>query len=207
MRPDLAALPSLVAFLAAASMAAPAAAAECPQEFGAGLIIVSDDGGTARLIRNAEGQLEEVVTFEDGGDFRTTSLNGILVTFYAEIDDSGADIADSVERITFDVPLDQMPTIAPGMNWSSQFYNTYSDGETDAGTAFVSVGPELTRSYVECSYTVLPVTVRERFEADADYLMALDYIPALGLAVLRATGDWGSAPDVALVPTSIRSIE
>lgn len=196
-----------VACLGAFALAAPAGASECPQSFGSGLIVVSDDGGEARLTMGANGLLQEVVTFPDGGDFRTESLSGVFILFWAEIDQNGNDIPDSVERWTPDVPLSDLPAIVTGANFSGQFSVAYGDGDTDVASVMMSVGAEVTRSFGACSYAVLPVTMRERFNEDEDYLTAFDYIPALGVALIRATGDWGRAPDLLLEPIAIRAID
>ena len=197
-----------MACMVAANLAFPALA-DCPgadQAAAAGVIVGFDDGSTSHLRLLTDGMVEDLTWYEaPGGDgYRVRALFGLYTVEDVGLEGGLADEAGR-EIQTFAEPIGSLPAPAPRLAWSGQARVVPGDDEAFDREVSVAVGLPEQVNYGGCRYESLPAAVRHRDDLD-DVIMRFDYLPALGVAVLRALGDYGGAED-SYAAVSIRAAE
>lgn len=180
----------------AAGLLLAGAAAACPTKDDlAGGIAMSFDGASGSVFtQDADGALVEA---EKDGDttYHYISANGILETGYYEttVGEDGKQY-DETYAYSFDAgaifPLDA------GKTASGEQTATGPDLETPAVVPFrYVVNAEETVSVGECTYRIVPVDTFY-YNDDGIFVVVLGHMPELGVTVLMADYDLGSAPNV-----------
>jgi hypothetical protein len=187
--------------LACASLTAGAVVA-CPATLAdadKGILVTYSNGSTAELRRDPDtGTVTELYIESDG--FRTLNEieKGIHLLSWAEADAAGAVVEGTSSTNIFEAaPPDEL---APGTNWSVP-YRITGALEGARGTYTGQVGVVARLEIGTCGYDILPVTLTLK-DQDFTALVRLDYVPALGLSLLRATGELAGETTL-LTPISI----
>lgn len=194
----------LLPTLAAALGLAPALALACPADFedsAAGLIVRYEDGVTAHLTRDSDGMVTEEVRFApDSGDgYRVLALHGLFMVEDVDIED-GAELADSMERQSFPGGVGALPEPEPGLVWSGEV-TVAVGGEDSTRQVFLGLGSRSEITFGGCEYESWSATLRYSDDAGEEVL-GYDYLPALGIALIRSSTDMDGAADL-YTPLSI----
>lgn len=171
----------------ALGLAAPAVA--CPMGEAAaraGVTVTYDDGSVSHFRRAADGVVTEEALFDDPeiDGYRVRALYGLYVL--EEYDLIGG-VADAVtrERLSFAGGLEALPQPAPGLAWQGVAEVTMEGLVPFPREVTLRMGAAGTVEYGGCRYARWPAELRHRDEDEA-YTLTLDYLPELGIAVLRA---------------------
>jgi hypothetical protein len=171
------------------ALALPTSGEACPDTLAAaanGILITYANGASAELTRDlTSGKVVE--RFYDGAEYRAVNDldQGIHMLGWTGVDALGAVIQGSQGGYDFKTPL---PTgIAPGQEWSVDYQTTGRESNV-SGTYVGKVAAEEKLLIGQCTYDVLPVTMSLTEEGFVSLVRA-DYIPALGLSILRAYGE------------------
>ena len=189
MRRGLAAVAAIgLAGAAAACPSGPEAAAQ-------GVTIVYDDGSVSHYSRDADGVVTEEALFDDPeiDGYRVHALHGLYILEEYDLV-GGVPDAVSRERQSFAVALKDLPLPAPGLNWQGDVEVTVEGEPAFPRTVSVVMRQPETVAYGSCSYESWPVILRHHDEID-DYLIALDYLPALEITVFRGFAERGGEVD------------
>jgi len=183
----------------------PAQAATCPALLGAGIDVVYDDGGVSQYRPGPDGTLVETAIFPEGGSFREVTLHGVHVLSYQDVDESGFPLPGNDETIDYRGPLTDLPAPTAGLNWERTVLSRVETDQPVMQRRTMTVGMEETRTYGECTYTVLPTMVGVVVEGDGINVLAYDYVPELGVALFRSFGYLGEPAEVTTMPVSIET--
>lgn len=195
-------LAALAAFLAADPVAAACPASRADAE--AGVLVTMDDGSTVLLTRGDDNVVTEDWTYPDGFRLRLRAVHGVHAIDFGELDGEGALVPGTEETTAFAAPLPPEPV--PGQVWSSTGRLVYGpkDSPEDGGDitynsvvrgqGVLTIGP--------CAYAALTVTNRIGDSAGAR-LEEVDFLPDLGVAILRATAGGMGQDSTRMTPVSI----
>jgi len=181
----------------AAALAGPALA-NCPgpaDAAGAGVVLTYDDGSTTRLRLLADGVVEDLTWYgdPDGDGYLVVALYGLYT-----LDDVGLVDGQPDEEVrevqTFADPLKALPKPQPRLDWTGKARVVAGTSPAFDRDVSLVVGTPGRVEYGGCAYESFPATVRHR-DFEADVVIRFDYLPALGIAVLRALGDHGGDED------------
>ena len=192
--------------IAAVALLLPAAAVACPDagDMAAGGVEVTlDAGAVARLMPAGDGMVVDETVTEDGEGYRITALHGLWVIEEVDIL-GGLPDPEEAERLEWAGGLDTLPAPEPGLAWSGTAEVTLDGLPPFAREVTVTVGAAETVEYGGCSYESWPARVANS-EDIGDYALLYDYLPLLGVAVLRAYEFEGEPPD-RLTPIAIAPV-
>lgn len=177
--------------LAGAAGACPAGAEDAAR----GVTVVYDDGSISHYTRTADGVVIEETLFDDPDidGYRVHALHGLYVLEEYDLI-AGAPDPVSRERQSFEVGLKELPQPAPGLTWQGAVEVTTEGEPPFARTVSVAMRQPETVSYGGCSYDSWPAFLRHHDEVE-DYMIALDYLPALEIAVFRGFAEVGGEVD------------
>lgn len=150
-----------------------------------GIEVVIDDGARMIVTRGDDGIVTEDWTYEDGFRLRIRAMHGVHPVEIAELDDAGLVVPGTEETTIYAEPFPPEPVL--GAEWSSSARILY--GQEDGGEIFhASIArAEGVLSIGACSYGT--VTVTQRITDGGEVRMEeVDFLPDLGVAILRATG-------------------
>lgn len=167
----------------------PAFAETCPAstaDAARGIVISYDDGGASRTVLDpATGDTVEIATFADGYAFRSDLALGLVTMRLVDLDTGGAEIADTVGVYAYTPARPE--SIVPGTQWSAR-YTYVNAAETIEGSFLLSVWAETGVTIGGCTYRSYPVTTLGR-DAEFTFLTQMDYLPDLGISILRGYGE------------------
>jgi hypothetical protein len=183
---------------AAAAAAVGGGALACPEGFeasAAGVAVRYDDGAVSTFRRDRDGVVTEINLFDDPDidGYGVIAFHGIFVIEEYDLID-GAPDPDNHERQRFDVGLKALPAPAPGLSWTGTAQVVVGNADAFGREVNLSIGAAERVSYGACSYESWPVVLRHRDIGD-DYVIGMDYLPLLGIAVMRSFADFGSPAD------------
>lgn len=183
----------------------PGSAATCPDGVEAtrqGVVVTYDDGTVSSYRRGPDAMVDEVTLFEAGGSdgYGVVSFHGLYLVEEYDLVDGEKDL-DEVERQSFAAGLKALPVPAPGLNWTGAAEVTFGVAAAIPREISLTIGLPEQVLYGACSYESWPALLRHR-DAVEDYRLGFDYLPALGIAVLRSYAEEG-APAESYVPVAI----
>lgn len=131
--------------------------------------------------------------------YREVGLHGLHVVEMVLVDEEGA-VIDRPEFVVFGDAAETLPAPEPGLTWEGTAAGSDMGGDTVWPRRIsLAIGAETEVDYGGCTYAAWPV---ER-ETETDYpegrerlAERLDYLPDLGIAVLRRIEEEGFAPEV-----------
>ncbi|MFN3972627.1 MAG: hypothetical protein ACK4L4_14855 [Gemmobacter sp.] len=178
----------LAAFAVSILGALPALAGDCPAsraDAEAGIEVTMDEGSIVYLTRAPDGIVTEDWIYADGFRLRIRAVHGVHATEITELDQNGNPVPGTDEITTFDAPLPPEPEL--GDEWSTQARMRY--GPDDGGEiVYASIARAAGELVIgPCRYASVTVTARITDGGEAR-LEEVDFLPALGVAILRATG-------------------
>jgi hypothetical protein len=195
-------MPFRFAALAAVMAAAPAAAS-CPSsraDAEAGVQVTMDDDSSVVLTRAPDNMVTEDWTYADGYRSRLRAVHGVHAVEFGELDGDSGVVPGTDETTVFAELLPPEPVA--GQVWSTTarlMFGTEDGGEIIYNSVARSEG---TLVIGDCSYRA--VTVMNRIGSGEDArIEELDFLPDLGLSILRVTsGGMGEDP-TRLTPVTI----
>ncbi len=189
----------------AALVLLPVAALACPDagDMAEGVELTLEGGAVARLMPAGDGLVVDETVTEDGEGYRITALHGLWVVEEVEIE-GGLPDPDGAERLDWAGGLESLPAPEPGLEWSGVAEVSMDGLPPYARGVSVTIGAAETVEYGDCSYESWPVRVANS-EDIGDFALQYDYLPLLGVAVLRAYEFEGEPPD-RLTPLAIAPV-
>jgi hypothetical protein len=189
-----------VAICAAVALAGLPAGA-CPdgsEAARAGVAVSYDDGGVSTYRRGVDGMVEEVTLFDaDGTDgYGVLAFLGVYLLEEFDLVDGQKELT-RLERQRFATELKALPAPAPGLEWSGTSEVVVGDAPAIPRDVSLRVGQPERVDYGGCVYDSWPAVVRHH-DANDDYLLGFDYLPTLGIAVLRSFTNAGEGPQTYL---------
>lgn len=172
------------------SLGAAAAFAACPGSLAdseVGIRIGLDYGAQSELVRSQEGIVREVQTVEgDSSIAEIEKVHGVYPLRVTNRRSSEADAFVNGYAVTWDT--ENLPEPDAGLIWQSSATRAFLDSPDEATPInfSVEVTGEGMLTIGECSYETLTIrTVMD--ESDATFITEeeLDYIPALGISLVR----------------------
>lgn len=194
--------------LAAAACLLPAVALACPdslEDSEAGVVVRYDDGVIARLSRDADAMVTEDVRYASSDDgYRTVALHGLFMIEDVDIEDGEA-VAASQERQSFPEGLELLPDPETGLNWSGTVTVEIADLDPMERRISLGIGSRGEVMIGNCEYEAWPATLRYEDEGEQTVL-GYDFLPALGIAILRSSADIDGEADL-YTPVAISRVE
>ncbi len=183
----------------------PGGAIACPDGAEAarsGIVISYDDGSVSTYRRGGDGIVTEITLYDDPDvdGYVVVALHGLYVMEEYDLIRGVPDSATH-ERQSFELALKALPAPAPGLSWTGAARVAIGAEPARPREVSLSVGAAERVSYGGCGYDSWPVVLRHR-DADEDYVLGLDYLPSMGIAVLRSFADFGGPAD-SYTPLSI----
>lgn len=164
----------------------------CPvaEDLSRGIRVTFDDGGTQSFRRAGEpGVVRIAGRAWDGSAYRMEVGQGLYVLTYVYL---GADgMPDEASRVSYDYGMApaELPVPAPGGRF--QAVATMTDATGVFAQAISQAAGEVERREIGgCSYDVLPLGIA--YDTVNAYTEGLDYLPELGIALLR----WQEGSDI-----------
>lgn len=183
---------------AAGMLAVPLSALACPdgpEAARAGVVVSYDDGSATSYRRDGDGFVTEITLFAEpeGEGYGVVALHGLYMVEEYDILRGQPD-ASTRERQRFDLGLKALPLPAPGLGWSGAAHVAFGPDPEIPREVSLAIGSPERVSYGGCGYESWPVLLRHR-DAAEDYMLGLDYLPSLGIAVLRSYAEFGDTPE------------
>jgi hypothetical protein len=195
-------LAALVTLLAADPVAATCPVSRADAE--AGVLVTMDDGSTIVITRGAANTVSEDWTYPDGFRLRLRAVHGVHAIEFGEIDAEGAIVPGTEETTEFAGAMPPEPV--PGQVWSTTgrvFYGPKDSREDGGEITYNSVvRAEGTLQIGACTYAALTVTNRIG-DASGARLEEVDFLPDLGVAILRVTAGGLGQDRTTMTPVSI----
>lgn len=188
----------------AALMAAPPAWALCPMsraDAAAGVQVTMDDASSVVITRAPDDDMvTEDWTYADGFRLRLRAVHGVHAVEFAELDGDGTPVPGTDETTIFAEAVPPEPVA--GQVWSTTARLMY--GPDDGGEVIYNsvARAEGTLDIGACSYRRVTVTNRIGSGAEAR-IEELDFLPDLGLAILRVTSGGMGEDSTRLTPLTI----
>lgn len=171
-------LPALALLPAAPLMA-------CPAGLGAGIVVVSEDGGESRITPTERAHvLRERVTFEDGGGYEMLSMHGIYMIESFDFGPEGV-LDDSLETAEF---AQTPPPPEAGQRLQGIMAQVTHGGHSETRRHDIEVGQPQDLMIGACRYRSLPVTL-DVFDESGPSRTWLAWLPDLGVALFVGYAD------------------
>lgn len=169
------------------------------QDAAKGVELTIDDDSRVRIVRQDGNMVVEDWTYPDGFLLRVSAIHGVHAVEIGEVDISGGLLPDTIELTTFDSPFPPEPQ-AVG-EWKTQGREQVA-GEGEVPITYTSSVTRLGELLIgSCRYRAVSVSNRIA-GADETRIEEVDFLPELGIAVLRrVTAGDGSVSDT--TPLSI----
>ncbi|MEZ5797518.1 MAG: hypothetical protein R3D63_08705 [Paracoccaceae bacterium] len=167
----------------------PAAAQTCPTDVGdlaQGIVVTYEDGATSTFGPGEQpGTLSEIYREAGGVTYRNVLGQGLHLLNLSEIGPDGQYVPDTGFAYVYDAPLPA--AVEPLQGWSVPYHTQGAGGEW-VGTYSGNAGPEVEIVIGDCRYPGLEVTLMQK-DGDFSSMFQIDYLPGLGIGVLRAWGE------------------
>lgn len=186
--------------------AAPAAAETCPAttaDAARGIVVSYKDGSTSHTVLDpATGDTVETFRYPDGFAFRNDLVLSLISVRLVDISADGTENAEATSTYTYTPARPE--SLGPGTQWTAS-YTFVSATDTIEGSFLLSVGPETSLAIGTCTFRAFPVTTLGR-DADFAFLSQIDYLPDLGISLIRGYGEL-FADAVSVTPLTIAIAE
>jgi hypothetical protein len=184
--------------MAGAALACP----EGPEAARLGVAVSYEDGTVSTYRRGVDGIVNEVTLFDSaaGDGYGVVAFHGLYLIEEFDLVGGEKDLA-GLERQAFPQGLKTLPAPAPGLEWTGAGEVAFGADPAIPREVSLSIGQPERVAYGACTYDSWPALLRHR-DASEDYSLGFDYLPALGIAVLRSFAD-ADTPAESYVPVAI----
>ena len=191
------------------ALAAAPAMAQCLDEtaLGRGVVVAFENGDLTTMRRTADGTIQVDESFANGNPtIRLRAARGIYYYQEFELDAAGQEVPGSRLDIVFPVPFAELPAPAAGIEWAGRTLNRFADGTERPEETSIRFDQGAPLRLSGCDYAVLDAALRYDWGAEGGLTLRYDYLPALGVGIVRSSQFDGEARNekvpVALTPAT-----